>query len=164
MRKFAALFSLVIAALLLTSGKSRAALGWTLEQCRQYYGQDSGDPTFRKGNRVMYEFHGEQYDIGAVFFRGVNSVSRMIYVKKRYAITLSAIRDLLEVNVPGVDWGESYQDAHNPGETGWDVIGPDGLIQFCASLKANGVFSIWTQADNDAVNATNQSAQEASYL
>jgi hypothetical protein len=91
-------------------------------------------------------------------------LSRIIYVKKEDTITLQTMEELMKVNVPEGTWGEPYHDSHNAGQIAWDVLGDDGSIQFSASLQLNGVFSIWTQADNDAVNASSQAAQEVSNL
>jgi hypothetical protein len=142
-------FWLFMAALSLiwTASHSQAALGWTLAQLKQQYGQPVLDQAQVAG-RTGYVFTGEDYIIAA-FFRNTQ-VSRILYISRGGSVfDWGRANALLRVNAPDAIWHDASK---NEADNSYRVNGTkDDVESYYASLTDDGkMLAIWTKEDDEA--------------
>jgi hypothetical protein len=131
-----------VAAFALATGNVKAAIGWSLEECKQYWGPIRSQSYSKIGHRLFYHFEAKGYHI-AVGFLNVNRVSRVYYQRlDGRELSRVDIADLLHANAPDANWLQPVKsDDMGKIEYEWDVPG------FCAIYEDN-VLQIFTDEDS----------------
>jgi hypothetical protein len=104
---------LIATVALITTGNSRAALGWTVEETIAHYGQPYASDVWTGGATKEYFFHnvdghdGSHYVIDVYFFQG--KLFNVTYCRfdaddKGIDIPELLVKSFQEINVPGAVW------------------------------------------------------------
>jgi hypothetical protein len=146
----------------LTIANAQAGLGWTLDECKQHYGEALPFDVKPYAGRVEYAFHAKGFDILVFILNG--KVSRVAYLGES-ALDLGQIHNLLVSNAPGVVWDGPIKD---PVSNGFRYIGTkegsSDVVYWAQSGKSDDrdFIAIWNAEDNKAVKE--QTAKDASGL
>ena len=163
MKKAFSFITLVLLDLCLANTSSQAALGWTLVQCKHYYGAYSAAPQSTIGNRTIYFFKSKRFTVGTIFINGTDAASRIIYSKdgKNVNIGPEVIEQLIIANLDSTFTMSEPIKARDA--LRWNVVNGKGDLFYCANYN-DGVFSIWNQADQNAIDINKQAEVEAEQL
>lgn len=133
--------------LLITSITSQAALEWTLDECKQHWGNPIDKHQISGAGRMAYLFASKGYQI-AVYFRN-SKVCRVAYSRDG-ALDPATIDGLLSSNAPEATWSPPFKDvAEGTYRFNGQVNG-----EFCYSAVATPQYLvIWNKKDDDAVRA-----------
>jgi hypothetical protein len=143
---------IALAAGMLAATSAQAGLGWTMDECRQHY----GDATKYEGHsRPCYAFTARGFTI-AVWFLD-DKVSRIVYQKLDSGIGISGgeIVVLLQANVPGdVSWSDPTKD--DQGMIWYEGLQNSKPVFSAACQPTDKSLGIFTAADNDFVHQQDQ--------
>jgi hypothetical protein len=97
------IFAVAAALIAATTGTSKAALGWTLEESVQHFGEPSRGPLPDQDGigRIFYLFKVKNGSIGAFYLNG--KISRVVYNQKE-VLEESSFEAFLLGNAPEVVW------------------------------------------------------------
>jgi hypothetical protein len=141
---------------------SKAAIGWTLNECLAHWGPIT--QCVRDEDRFLFDFSYKGYTIGVLFLHDKVShkVSRVGYAKfdsdyKTLGLSFEEIGRLLETNGPGKFWAGPVKDeASNSVRYTWKT--DDGLV----GVYNNNILCIFTDEDNNLT--VQRQSKEASDL
>jgi hypothetical protein len=159
------ILSMVALASLTIASSAYAGLGWSLDECRQHYGQE--DPENHSAQATVFNVKG--YEIDVWFLN--QKVSRIAYCKSSPLLD-NIVPDLLDQNAPDVH-RSSARIVDNHFDTNNGVIDAvtklqDPFSSYFAALQIYGgplgiseySLNIWTNAENIKTGANNKTEAE----
>ena len=146
---------------LITTYHTQARLEWTLDDCKQQYGQPLIEPVPDADGRMAAVFscffQTKGYFILTLFRN--DRVSRIWYTKTESSFDPETVGHFLSSNAPGAVWSRRYRDKQDITISRWDGI-KEGKPAYFASLDQKGTLRIWTKEDIDATNANRRKAKD----
>ena len=134
------LLILTALASLTMANSSRAALGWTLDECKQHWGEPVRSWA---GDRTYYMFEFNNYIICVAFLH--DKVSRAQYCRNvPDSLSSEEIQSILKVNTPSVIWPIKPDVKDDLGHTKYEWI----AAGISASLEDNRLM-IQTNEENE---------------